>query len=137
MGRLAEDKQIHLNSQVDDITCLIADRNSLLTIIRNLVDNAIKFSPIQGEIKICATPVSDSELEVHVIDNGVGIPQEKIEHIFALQKDKVTKGTSGEKGTGLGLHLVKEMVELNEGSIHVSSTLGEGTTFTISLKNAP
>ena len=55
--------------------------------------------------------------------------------INPAQKDKTTDGTSGEKGTGLGLHLVYEMVELNKGEINVSSKLGEGTTFTVSFKS--
>ncbi len=133
LGRLASDKSLELISTIQPKTIIVVDRSSFVTIIRNIVDNAIKFTPENGTITISSCP-SDFGLDILIQDTGVGIPQDKINHIFLLQKDKTTEGTSGEKGTGLGLHLVKEMVELNKGNIHVTSREGEGTTFILSFR---
>lgn len=135
LGRLAEDKNIHLKSEISDETMVMADKNALLTIIRNLVDNAIKFTPENGNVIISSQP-SNVGVDVFIKDTGIGMDAEKSKSIFLLQKGKSTKGTSGEKGTGLGLHLVHELVKLNEGNITVVSQQGEGTEFCVSLKAA-
>ncbi len=134
LNRLAEDKNLELNHDINDGVEILADRNSLLTILRNLVDNAIKFTPSGGKIFISAKH-TEFGVDVEVSDTGVGIPAEKLDNIFELQKNKTTKGTIGEKGTGLGLHLVHEMVELNKGEIKVLSEIGKGTRFIVSLKS--
>ncbi len=135
LGRLAEDKEIRLISEVKEGTLVLADRNSLLTIIRNLVDNAIKFTPNGGSIQVRTIP-SGRGINVEIIDSGVGMSDEKMKTLFLLQKNKSTKGTSGEKGTGLGLHLVHELIKMNKGDISVDSKQGKGTTFSINLKAA-
>ena len=135
LGRLAEDKSIHLISEISDDTMIMADKNALLTIIRNLVDNAIKFTAENGQIIITSKP-SDVGVDIFIKDTGVGIDAEKTKAIFLLQKGKSTEGTAGEKGTGLGLHLVHELVKLNEGNISVVSKQDEGTEFCVSLKVA-
>ncbi len=134
LNRLADDKGLELRHEIDPDTKIFADRNTLLTIVRNLVDNGIKFTPNGGEILITAKPTGFG-VDMEVRDNGIGIPPDKLNNIFLLQKDKTTDGTSGEKGTGLGLHLVHEMVELNKGEIKVLSELGKGTTFIVSFKS--
>ena len=68
-------------------------------------------------------------MKVEVSDTGVGIPKEKLEKLFTLQEKKSTWGTAGEKGLGLGLQLVREFIELNHGTIDVTSLEGEGTSF--------
>jgi signal transduction histidine kinase len=77
--------------------------------------------------------VEDEKAIIKVIDSGVGIPQEKLDKLFNLHDKKSTYGTSGEKGLGLGLQLVYEFVEMNKGTIEVSSKEGEGTVFSFKL----
>lgn len=128
----ATKKKISLIQSVDQNLLLYADPNGLSTILRNLVDNAIKFSSA-GDIVKMEIYNYGSESTIIVSDSGTGIKPEKIKTIFELSDNKSEKGTDGEKGTGLGLHLVKELIELNRGTIKVESELGVGTNFTISL----
>ncbi len=130
--QIAVNKQIELVASVEGDVQVWADRNALTTVIRNLVDNALKYSEANSQIKINCT-TDNGKVRLSVSDAGTGIPADKIADLFELKKDKSVKGTAGEKGTGLGLHLVHELVKLNEGEIAVESTLGEGSTFTVSL----
>ncbi|MEP4091600.1 ATP-binding protein [Reichenbachiella sp.] len=113
--------------------CLIhADRNSLSTVIRNLINNAIKFSHEDSIIQVdyyC----DHKKTTIKITDQGVGISNDKLEEIFELTHS--TYGTNNEKGTGLGLVLVSEFMALNDGSIYVDSELGKGTTFTLEFPN--
>jgi signal transduction histidine kinase len=101
LGRLAEDKSIHLVSEIADDTMIMADRNALLAIVRNLVDNTIKFTPENGYITITSKP-SDVGVDISIKDTGVGIDAEKSKTIFLLRKGKSIQGIAGEKGTRLG-----------------------------------
>ena len=113
--------------------CLIhADRNSLSTVMRNLINNAIKFSHEGSKVEVEYT-CDHKKTTITVTDYGVGISGEKLDEIFELTHS--TYGTNNEKGTGLGLVLVSEFVALNDGLIQVSSKLGEGTTFTLEFPN--
>ncbi|SMD32489.1 Signal transduction histidine kinase [Reichenbachiella faecimaris] len=113
--------------------CLIhADRNSLSTVLRNLINNAIKFSNEGSKIEV-GYGCDHQKTTITISDNGVGISDDKLEEIFELTHS--TYGTNNEKGTGLGLVLVSEFVALNDGTIEVSSKLGEGTTFTLTFPN--
>ncbi len=129
---MAKSKQISLHSLVAEDLHAWADRNTMMTIIRNLVSNALKFTPRDGEVAISACRTIDS-VEIEVRDNGVGIPKEKLGNLFELNEEASTWGTEGEKGLGLGLQLVHEFVELNQGRIEVDSQDGQGTKFTVTL----
>lgn len=120
--------------EIDDVqVCDVsADRNMTYTIFRNLISNALKFTPENGEIRIRCTAENEMA-KIEIQDTGVGMPQEKIDSIFQFGTKKSTFGTSGEKGLGLGLQLVYEFVEENNGNIEVTSEEGKGTTFTVSL----
>ena len=109
-----------------------ADPQLLDTVLRNLIGNAIKFTHVGGRIDIGAKTESD-RIIIHVSDNGIGIPDEKIPFLFTLEKHRSSDGTNKESGTGLGLILVKEFVEKMGGSIWVESTLEKGSVFSISL----
>lgn len=113
--------------------CLIhADKNSLSTVIRNLINNAIKFSNEGTTIQVeyfC----DHQKTTIQIIDQGVGISKDKLEEIFELTHS--TYGTNNEKGTGLGLVLVSEFISLNDGTISVDSELNKGTTFTLEFPN--
>jgi signal transduction histidine kinase len=132
LGTNAAQKNIKFKIEIDKTQTVLADRNMLQTIIRNLVSNAIKFTPPQGIITIKG---SDNENLVHIsiIDTGVGIEEDILPDLFKLNSQVTTKGTSGEAGTGFGLILCREMVEKNNGKIWVDSTPGNGSKFTFSL----
>ncbi len=130
----AKSKNIELKFESDQTQQLLVDKNTTSTILRNLVNNAIKFTKKGGHVKVVAKPDSDREFcVIKVSDDGVGIPKEKLERLFNLDDSISTKGTSGERGLGLGLQLVKEFVQLNKGEIEVESSPDKGTTFTIKL----
>ena len=132
---IAKDKSLQLTSYVPEEVQVYADRNAVHTIVRNLIDNAVKYTPKDGQIEIRADRTS-GDITIEIRDNGIGIPREKLEDIFLLQDDKSEKGTAGEKGTGLGLHLVYELVKLNKGSLDVRSRVGQGTAFEVVLPSA-
>lgn len=129
---VSANKHITIENQVNEHTDIYADADHFEFIIRNLVSNAIKFSNVNGKVVITAEQ-KNGEVAVTVRDNGVGIAPEKLADI--LDSTNVsTRGTSNEKGTGLGLLLCKEFAELNGGRITVESKVGEGSAFTVILK---
>ncbi|MBN1924493.1 MAG: PAS domain-containing protein, partial [Prolixibacteraceae bacterium] len=111
---------------------ILADPQLLDTVFRNLIGNAIKFTPKGGHIEIGAKVENDKAF-FHVSDTGVGIPPEDIENLFSIEERKTTYGTENEKGTGLGLILVKEFIEKQGGTLWVESVVGEGSAFRFSL----
>lgn len=102
------------------------------TILRNLISNAIKYTSPGGEIKITAIQIPGN-VEVSIIDNGVGILKESIEKLFRIQDSHSTKGTMKETGTGLGLLLCKEFIEKHDGKLWVESEPGKGSKFHFAL----
>lgn len=128
----AKHKGIILTSEVEEEISAYADENSFFTALRNLISNAIKFTPENGEINIKAKIV-DNFARVTVADNGIGIKDEDIKKLFKPDVHHTTIGTSNEKGTGLGLLLCKELIEKNGGQISVSSEIGKGTKFTFTI----
>jgi signal transduction histidine kinase len=131
----ARRKEIEIQVDIPDGLKVLADRDTLHTVIRNLLDNALKFTPEGGRVTLAARS-DQQEIALEIQDTGKGIPAHRIEGLFALQRDKSTPGTGGEKGTGLGLHLVHELVHLNGGRISVQSMEGQGSTFTVHLPHA-
>jgi two-component system sensor histidine kinase/response regulator len=102
------------------------------TVLRNLLGNAVKFTPSGGTIRIFAEKKGDM-LVIGVADSGPGLAASTIQGLFRLGENKTTFGTAGEKGTGLGLPLSREMVEKNGGKIWVESQRGLGATFLFSV----
>jgi signal transduction histidine kinase len=127
----ATEKGVSIKTTCDSNITTYADYDTLLTIIRNLLSNAIKFTPTGGKISVKAS-ASNHHVTIQVTDTGIGIAPENLNNLFKLD-GFTTKGTNSENGTGLGLMLCKEFAEANGGSISVSSTMGKGTTFTITL----
>lgn len=111
------------------------DRRMVLTVCRNLVSNAVKFTQPGGRVEVLLEADADRVFLV-VKDTGTGIPQDLLPHLFDPGKKTHTQGTSGEPGTGLGLLLCKEFVEKNGGSLKVRSTGPQGTEFELSLPTA-
>lgn len=128
---IAHKKGINLWCNIANDIRIMADADMLQLIVRNLVNNAIKFTLPGGEINFEATTVA-KECHLMVRDNGTGIPYEQQLELFSL-KAKSTFGTSNEKGVGLGLQLCKEFTELQAGKIWMESTPGNGTVFFVSL----
>lgn len=131
-SNMANGKQVSLKSNISDPILLWVDRNSVHTIFRNLINNAIKFTPEGGSITVEAC-LDDDMVEISVSDSGIGIPQLKLNKLFNLEGEGATYGTAGEKGLGLGLQLVKEFMDMNNGSIEARSVEGDGTTFLVRL----
>ncbi len=131
----AEAKRITLTEDNTKEVKIISDREMLHTVLRNLVSNAIKFTPHGGQVRIGVQP-GDEEgefVEVHVEDTGIGMDSETLENLFRIDLRPNTPGTNDEKGTGLGLILCKELVTRNGGLLDVSSTLGKGTRITVRI----
>lgn len=125
----ANQKGIELKLEMDDNIVIFADVNMINTIVRNLISNAIKFTPSGGTITVKAEHLNEKEALVSVSDTGIGISKEDREKIFQIDVHHTTVGTNNEQGTGLGLILCKELVEKNHGEINVESKVGYGTTF--------
>lgn len=128
----AEKKNISVTTELPDEINVFADRNMVDFIVRNILSNAIKFTPNNGKVKISAFQ-NDNYVEIAIADNGIGIPKEDRTRIFKTTEHITTYGTADEKGTGLGLILCKEFVEQNRGSIWLSSEVGNGTKVTFTL----
>lgn len=127
-------KDIKLEEALKDETQVWADKNSLLTIIRNLIGNALKFTGKGGTVKVYSTDHEDVNwVNIHIQDTGIGISKENITKLFKLEENVIVEGTSGELGTGLGLNMVSDFIKLNGAQIKVESTEGEGSTFIISI----
>ena len=113
---------------------IYVDQRMFQSVIRNLVGNAIKFTPDKGQITIETDITVDNNFaQITVSDTGAGILPSLIDDIFAVDKKTTTLGTHGEVGTGLGLPLTKELVERNGGTIWVETTQQQGTHFTFTV----
>ena len=134
---LAEQKDIAIQLTYDDNLTLFADPQMIETVLRNLINNAIKFTPESGKIEITAMQ-ADGQINLCVKDSGVGISQEDIQNLFRIDSTVKRKGTNNEDGSGLGLILCKEFVYKNNGHIWVESSPGEGSSFffTVPAKSA-
>lgn len=128
----AQNKNITLLNKMDTSVQVFADAQACSTILNNLLNNAVKFTPDNGLITVNAL-VNETTVEITVSDTGIGIPQEMLPALFRIDTKYSILGTRGEKGTGLGLILCKELVELNSGNIYVESQFKKGTTFTFTL----
>jgi PAS domain S-box-containing protein len=129
----AVNKKIALINEVAKKTFVFADDNMLRSICQNLVSNAIKFTRPGGEIKITASEGKNNFIRIAVADNGVGIREGDLDKLFRIDVTHTTKGTANETGTGLGLIIIKEMVERHGGEIWVNSVYGQGSEFVFTL----
>ncbi len=128
LKQIAKNKNLEFYYSIDRSFKLYADKNMLLTILRNIISNSIKFTKPGGKINLDVKSEADHFI-FSVADNGVGIKKENLSRLFSLDNNLSTKGTNNEAGTGLGLILCKEMIEKHSGKIWVESIEGKGTTF--------
>ncbi|MBN2236129.1 MAG: PAS domain S-box protein [Bacteroidales bacterium] len=127
---LAEKKSIKIYNYVDKSPKTIADKNMIITILRNLLSNAIKFTNNGGSITLKAHQ-DKNHIYLEIIDTGIGMNDEQVEKLFDFNVKKVSRGTSGEIGSGLGLQISKDFMGKNGGTIEVKSKLNEGSVFTL------
>ena len=126
-------KNIEIKTVIPDKDVMVfADNNMIRTVLRNLISNAIKYSHENGTIDVNCS-IEKNRILISVADHGVGISKENIDRLFNLKYAQKTLGTSGEKGTGLGLILVKDFVTRHHGDIWVESELGKGSTFIFTI----
>jgi signal transduction histidine kinase len=128
-------KNITLNNCIPDDIITYADPNMLKTILRNLVQNAIKFTNTGGTVDILATPQQNHTLFT-VTDNGVGMSEETRNNIFKIDTTVIKNGTDHERGSGLGLILCKEFVEKHGGKIWAESGYGKGSKFEFTIPSS-
>lgn len=131
----AKNKDIEMQIMSCNECASYVDANQITAVVRNLISNAIKFTPNNGKIMVRVD--EDGEFwRISITDNGIGIEKKDAEKLFLIDSNPTTIGTSQEKGTGLGLILCKEFVERNGGHIWVESTLGKGSTFSFTIPKA-
>lgn len=132
----AEQKQIRLHNSIQAQTFVYADYSMLNTVIRNLTSNALKFTSSGDHVTLSAM-IREQQVEIAVSDTGIGIPAAILPTLLRIDTHHTQVGTAGEKGTGLGLVLCKELVEKNGGQLWVESDAGKGSTFRFTLPRPP
>ncbi|MEJ2615250.1 MAG: HAMP domain-containing sensor histidine kinase, partial [Ignavibacteriaceae bacterium] len=131
---IAESKKITLKfkSELENIP-VVFDPDKMEKIFYNLVSNAFKFTPTNGEIKVSLDIFNSTMVRIHVKDNGKGIDKKELTHIFDRFYQADGSSTREYEGTGIGLSLTKELIELHKGNISVISEEGQGTEFIVTL----
>ena len=133
----ADQKQIRLNNSIQRGIVAYADYSMINTVLRNLTSNALKFCSAGDLVELAASLRDEHAIEVAVQDSGEGIPPGALPGLLRLDTQYTKSGTAGEKGTGLGLILCRELVEKNGGTLWVESELGKGSTFRFTLPQRP
>lgn len=126
----AKQKNIQLIEFSDEDITIETDKNKLALIIRNLVNNAIKFTPENGSVTV-STQKLNEKIKICVTDTGIGMSEEEKNKLFNIEKPFTKRGTANEKGSGLGLMFVKEYVQSLGGEFTICSTVGKGSSFCI------
>jgi signal transduction histidine kinase len=132
----ANQKNITFINNIKKDIIVKADKHLTHTILRNLISNAIKFTRKGGNVSVSTDVINNDKtdfLKINVSDNGVGINKERIQSLFKPEKANSTDGTANEKGTGLGLLLCKEFIELQNGELSVDSVINKGSTFSFTI----
>ena len=125
-------KNLNFSNEIDSALLAYADEEMVKTILRNFLTNAIKFSHENGNIR-CSARIREGRCIIQISDEGVGINPEKLKQIFNVTANGSEDGTSGEKGTGLGLIICRELAELNQGKVWAESSLGNGSDFYLEI----
>jgi signal transduction histidine kinase len=129
----ADEKNIRLITNIPaDLPLIDADKENMEKVFNNLLSNAIKYTPAGGTVKVSASDFG-THLQISVADTGIGIAPEALPHIFERFYRVKDEKTREILGTGLGLTIVKNIVDAHMGTIHVESEVGKGSTFTVLL----
>lgn len=127
-------KELAIENHIPDDAFILGDHNQISIVLRNLINNAIKFTPKEGSVSLFAVERED-QWQFEIRDTGVGIPPDKLERIMSKQMQiDSSYGTDNEKGTGIGINICKEMISLNGGEFWVQSQPGKGSSFFFTLK---
>ncbi len=129
---LARKKAIEILIECEEEVCVTADKNMLEVIMLNLISNAIKYSKKGDTVLIRAEPAPDECLKISVIDTGIGMGTAKLQKIYDIGRPP-QRGTANEHGLGLGLIVVRKMLELHQKTLHIESQRGAGSTFSFLL----
>jgi two-component system sensor histidine kinase/response regulator len=128
LNPLAKQKDIEIHNHIQDSYMIFTDIQILYTVLRNIIGNSLKYTHNNGSIDI-RIQQEESDVVISIEDTGIGMSEEYLDEIFQIEIKKSMPGTSKEKGTGLGLILCKELIDIYEGRIWANSKLNEGTTF--------
>jgi two-component system, sensor histidine kinase and response regulator len=131
----AESKSLIITNHIEDNIYISADKFMLNSVIQNILNNAIKFTPSHGKIKIECV-IDPTTVHVCFSDTGVGISDAELKCIYDVKPGNTRVGTHGEHGTGLGLNICKQFIEMNHGTLSIQSHPGRGSKMCISLPNA-
>lgn len=134
LHQTAQLKSISIDNCIYDCIIIHGDRAMIRSLMQNLISNAIKFTHEEGSINISCNKINDENVKVKVNDTGVGISDDNISKLFRIDENTSSPGTNKEKGTGLGLLLCREIVEMHGSAINVTSEIGKGTCFSFVLK---
>lgn len=136
-GILAETKEIAIETVSDRPLPAWGDADMLRTVLRNLVSNAVKFTPAGGRISVAPAPAPEGSTALAVADTGIGMSEARVDELSRLDRVASGAGTGGEPGTGLGLAISREMMLRQGGSLAIDSAPGQGTRVTLTLPRAP
>lgn len=134
-ANLAKQKNITLHNDIDGQCQVNVDRNALDTVIRNLIDNAIKFTHNGGKVTL-RSKETDGMQRIYIEDTGIGMSNEAVERIMNKSQNASSDGTNGEKGSGLGLQLVKDLVNKSQGQFLINNKSGKGLVISLDLPQA-
>jgi len=126
----SDSKDLEIQNNVDEKVKIICNEKSMKVIIRNLLANAIKFTPTGGEITF-STEDNGQKIAILLEDSGIGMSKEVVEKLFVRNEFYKSNGTNKEKGSGLGLQIIKDMIQKNKAELNVNSIANEGTVFTL------
>jgi signal transduction histidine kinase len=132
----AKNKNIEIVTDVPEDTAVFADSNMLQTVIRNLISNAVKFTPRGGKICLSAITSDEKTIEIAVKDTGIGMSSTLIDNLFRIDVQTNRKGTEGEHSTGLGLIICKDFIEKHGGKIRIESEEGKGSAFYFTISRS-
>jgi signal transduction histidine kinase len=133
----AAEKKVNFLSSLDENLTITCDGEKLVEVIENLIDNAFKFTPRGGQIKLTARDLDDSGVSITISDKGIGIPENLLDKIFLGTPLVSRKGLRSESGTGLGLSICKKIVDMHGGNIEVESKEEKGTKVIIFIPKTP
>jgi|GEM_PF-6009607 len=129
---IAASKKITITCTSENIF-VKADKKLITFVLRNVIENAIKFSYEESVVTVLCNSEKQNKTEIRITDSGIGMSEELINNVFHIQHAHARKGTKGEKGSGISLVLCKDFIELNGGEAYIESGAGKGTVFCFSL----
>lgn len=137
VSEISGNKKITITNEIPEDLTIYADEKMVASIFRNLISNALKFTPRGGKITVSATQVTNNSVEISVKDTGIGMNPDIITNLFRLDKETNRKGTEGELSTGLGLIICKDFIERHGGKLRIESKEKKGSTFYVTLPAKP